>query len=91
MITPIILKYIGIGIGVLALIAVIVLGVTHCKKIDQQNANMEVNSGAIQEREATHAEVINHVSEAQNVVTNPTANDVARVCDTYDRNCPHRK
>ena len=83
--------YVVVGVFALALVATIVLGVKSCKQIDQQNHNAVVNTGVVQEREATHAEVINHVEAAHNAVTNPTSNDLNVVCEKYDRNCSHGK
>lgn len=79
--------YVAAGIAVLALVAAIVLGVNSCKKIDQQNDNTLVNSGAIKEREASQGETINAVQNANDAVANPTSNELNIVCSKYDRNC----
>lgn len=81
-------RFIIPGVIALGLIAVIVLGINSCKKLDAEADNQLINSGIAAERAATQGEVINHVNEAQDAVSNPTANDLSRVCSKYDRNCP---
>ena len=83
--------YVAAGIAVLALVAAIVLGVKGCKEIDQSNKNVLVNAGIDKERSQGQSEVINHVQEAHNAVTNATDADRRTVCGKYDRNCQDSK
>jgi hypothetical protein len=79
------------GLAVLALVAVIVMGVKGCKEIDQENYNTTVNSGVIKEREASKGVVINHVEQANDAVRNPSPAELNSVCHKYDRNCKNSK
>lgn len=79
--------YLAYGLAALALVAVIVGGVKGCKQIDADQDNQLVNAGVTQERSATQGKVLSDVQNAQDAVSNPTANDVQRVCEKYDRNC----
>lgn len=87
---PVIWKYVGAGVLVLALVAAIIFGVKGCKQIDQENNNAIYNNGVVAEQSASREEVINHVQEARNAVDRPTSNELNVVCERYDRNCPHR-
>lgn len=80
-------KYIGMGFAVLALIAVIVLGVRGCKKDEYNQQNQSINLGAQGERAQTQGEVLNHVEKANNAVLAPTNEQLNSVCSRYDRNC----
>lgn len=81
-------KYIGIGLAVLGLIAVIVLGVRGCKKDQFAQENQAINLGAQSERADTQGEVLNHVEQARNAVERPSDVERNSVCQKYDRNCP---
>jgi hypothetical protein len=81
--------YVASGVIVLALVAAIVFGVRGCQQDERAENNQMINTGVTQEREAGHKEVINHVEQAKDAVTNPTANDLNSVCSRYDRNCPN--
>ena len=80
-------RYVVPGVLVLALIAVITIGVRGCKEIDQQNDNALVNSGVVMERDRGNQEVINHVEQANDARTNATDVERNSVCSKYDRNC----
>ena len=80
-------RYVVLGVLVLALVAAIVFGVRGCQEDERQENNQLINTGEIIEREAGQREVINHVEEARDAVTNPTVNDLNVVCEKYDRNC----
>jgi hypothetical protein len=82
------LKYIGMALAALALIAAIVVGVRGCKKDQFAQENQSINLGAQSERAATQGEVLNHVQEARNAVDAPTPAERNSVCSKYDRNCP---
>jgi Cu/Ag efflux pump CusA len=84
-------NYIAGGIAVLALVAAIIFGTVQCKKIDQSNHKEIVQTGVVKERETNHQEVINHVEQAHEAVTNPTPVERGVVCSKYDRNCPVSK
>lgn len=81
--------YLIYGLAALALVAAIVGGVRSCKKIDQQEQNKVFNSGVEHEQVQGQSEIINAVTNAQNVVRNPTSEQLNVVCSKYDRNCPH--
>lgn len=81
-------NYIAGAVAILALVGAIVFGVVQSKKINQENTKAVVHTGVIQEREQTHQEVITHVQEAHEAVTNPTPAERSGVCEKYDRNCP---
>ena len=83
--------YVTVGVLALALLATIVLGVNSCKKTDQTNRSILVNSGEVLERSKTQAEVINNAKKANDAVTNPTSTELNVLCDTYDRNCKNSK
>lgn len=75
------------GIVALVLIVGLVLLVGRCEREEAgEEANL-VNQGALIERDAAKTEVINHVEQAKDAVEHPTANELQRVCDKYDRNC----
>lgn len=82
------LKYIAYALAALALVAAIVLGVSKCKQTEADQDNQLVNAGVTQERSESQGEVINHVQNAQDAVTNPSSDDLNIVCSKYDRNCP---
>jgi hypothetical protein len=84
-------NYISAGVGVLALVAAIVFGTVECKKIDRGNHETTVQTGVTKEREDNHQEVIKHVEQAHEAVTNPTPAERGSLCSTYDRNCPVSK
>lgn len=84
-------NYIAGAAALLALVAAIVFGTVQCKKIDRSNHQEVVHTGVIQEREQSHQEVITHVQEAHEAVTNPTPTERSSVCSKYDRNCPNGK
>jgi flagellar basal body-associated protein FliL len=78
--------------GIIAAI-VLALGVAlitgwfgHKTTQEERHENALVNLGAVQERAAQQQETINAVIEAQRPVS---ASELNRVCDKYDRNCPH--
>ena len=73
--------------GVLALVAVIVMGVRGCKQIEADQDNQLVNAGVTQERSANQGKVISDVQNAQDATRAPTPAERQRVCDKYDRNC----
>lgn len=79
--------YLIMGLAALALVASIVLGVNSCKKTDQENRRILVNSGEVLERSHSQSETINAIEKANDAVTNPTSNDLNIVCEKYDRNC----
>lgn len=80
-------KYIGYALLALALVAAIVLGVKQCRQIGADQDNQLVNAGTYKERSETQSEVLNRVENAQDARDNPSANDLQRLCDKYDRNC----
>jgi Cu/Ag efflux pump CusA len=84
-------NYIAGGVGILLIVLGIVLGTVQCKKIDANNTEKTVQTGVIKEREAHQEEVINHVQEAHEAITNPTPAERNIVCSKYDRNCPNGK
>lgn len=84
-------NYIAGTAALLALVAAIVFGTVQCKKIDQQNTETTVQTGVVHEREQSHQEVINHVEQAHEAVTNPTPAERSSLCVKYDRNCPNGK
>lgn len=81
-----------VAIAGAALLLLIVLGlgaIRSCQKAeDRENANY-VNQGVVTERDAQKGETINAVRNANDARTNPSDADLNRLCDTYDRNCPH--
>jgi Cu/Ag efflux pump CusA len=84
-------NYIAGAVAILALVSAIVFGTVQCKKIDRSNHQEVVQTGVVKEREQTHQEVIKHVEEAHEAVTNPTPAERSIVCSKYDRNCPNGK
>jgi hypothetical protein len=82
-----IFRYIAIGLVALALVAAIVLGVKGCKQIDANSNNQLVNAGSSEQKAADQGEVLNHVSQAQNAVANPSDAERNVVCSRWDRNC----
>lgn len=84
-------NYIAGAAALLSLVAAIVFGTVECKKIDRSNHQEVVQTGVIQERETNHQEVINHVQEAHEAVTNPTVAERSSLCSKYDRSCPISK
>src|SRR4051812_1623400 len=84
-------NYVAGAAALLALVGAIVFGTVQCKKIDQSNHQEVVQTGVVKEREAHQEEVIKHVQEAHEAVTNPTPAERDVVCSKYDRNCPNSK
>lgn len=84
---PPVWKYIGLGLAVLALLVALVFGIRGMQNDEREENNQLINTGIVIEREAGQAEVINHVEQAKDAVTNPTSNELNVVCEKYDRNC----
>jgi Cu/Ag efflux pump CusA len=84
-------SYVASAAGILLLIAAIIFGTVQCKKIDTSNHEKVVQTGVTKEKEQNHQEVIKHVEEAHEAVTNPAPAELDKLCSTYDRNCPNRK
>lgn len=80
-------KYIFSAIGILALVAAIIFGVTQCKRVDQNNQNQQVNSGIAIERGKSNEETVNALEAVRRA---PTGNELNSVCGKYDRNCEKR-
>lgn len=83
-----IIKYIGIAVLALALIAAIVFGVRSCKQIDSNGDNILINAGADKIQSRQQGEVINALQTAHDAVQHPTSDQLNVVCSRYDRNCP---
>lgn len=80
-------RFIVPGLAALLLIAIIVGGVSKCKKTEADADNQLINTGEVREREAAKTEVINRVEQAKDAGSNATAAERQRVCEKYDRNC----